>query len=146
MEEKINKLRRIILKRTWKVILAIATAELLYMLYSFFAKENKEDTHEQWFNAGHVSRFKPGSITPFISRHFFLTCLAEDNFLALSSRCTHLGCRLNVDTSKNELQCPCHASAFNARGEVLHPPAMRNLIRFEVKIENDSVFVKTSND
>lgn len=51
----------------------------------------------------------------------------------LSSVCPHLGCRINR-VEDSELVCPCHGSRFNARGEVMHGPAGRNLqpLRFEL--------------
>jgi Rieske Fe-S protein len=51
----------------------------------------------------------------------------------LSPTCTHLGCRIN-HAEGSQLVCPCHGSRFNARGEVLHGPAGRNLhpLRYEL--------------
>jgi cytochrome b6-f complex iron-sulfur subunit len=40
--------------------------------------------------------------------------------------------------------CPCHASAFDVRGEVLSPPAPRPLDLFPVRIENGIVKVDTT--
>jgi Rieske Fe-S protein len=37
--------------------------------------------------------------------------------------------------------CPCHASSFDIRGEVLSPPAPRPLDLFAVRIENNIVKV-----
>ncbi|SDU61970.1 QcrA and Rieske domain-containing protein [Jiangella alkaliphila] len=39
---------------------------------------------------------------------------------AVSGVCTHLGCRLVLNTSERRLDCPCHRSAFAVTGEVLH--------------------------
>ncbi len=38
--------------------------------------------------------------------------------------------------------CPCHASSFDIRGDVLSPPAPRPLDIFPVRIENDVVKVE----
>lgn len=42
-------------------------------------------------------------------------------------RCTHLGCRLKVDTAEGTLDCPCHGSRFTGAGEALYGPAQRDL-------------------
>jgi cytochrome b6-f complex iron-sulfur subunit len=39
--------------------------------------------------------------------------------------------------------CPCHASTFNAKGDVLNPPAPRALDLFPVIIEDGIVKVDT---
>ncbi len=49
-----------------------------------------------------------------------------EGMAVFSSTCPHLGCRINR-AEGGELVCPCHGSRFNARGELLHGPAVRNL-------------------
>lgn len=50
---------------------------------------------------------------------------------ALSLVCTHLGCTLNVTSSK--LSCPCHGSTFDRNGLVTHGPANKSLPRLRVQ-------------
>lgn len=52
-----------------------------------------------------------------------------------SSRCTHLGCRINL-AEGNELVCPCHGSRFNLDGSVVHGPATRYLQPLRYEIDN----------
>lgn len=56
-----------------------------------------------------------------------------EGMAVFSSTCPHLGCRINR-AEGGELVCPCHGSRFNARGELLHGPAGRNLqpLKFEL--------------
>ena len=70
--------------------------------------------------------------------------LADGGFLALSSRCTHLGCMVPWDGKQRVFPCPCHASRFDERGDVLAPPATRALDLFPVVIEGGIVKVDTS--
>lgn len=42
-------------------------------------------------------------------------------------RCTHMGCRLKVDTAEATLDCPCHGSRFTGDGAALYGPARRDL-------------------
>ena len=72
-------------------------------------------------------------------RVLFLVRKGEE-ILALSSRCTHLGCR--VKPKGKELVCPCHGGAFTQAGEPLRRPVTEPLERFDVRIENDHIQVK----
>ncbi|HEY6005257.1 MAG TPA: Rieske (2Fe-2S) protein [Anaeromyxobacter sp.] len=50
---------------------------------------------------------------------------------ALSSRCPHLGCR--IDRSEDGvLPCPCHGSRFDLQGKRLAGPAGTDLVRLAV--------------
>lgn len=94
--------------------------------------------------AGPVDNFAPGQVTPFAKGQFYLTRLADGGFLALSRKCTHLGCTVPWDDKTKRFACPCHASAFDERGVVLSPPAPRPLDLYAVRIENGIVKVDTS--
>jgi Rieske Fe-S protein len=51
-----------------------------------------------------------------------------DSLLFLSTRCPHLGCR--IDTYREgQLMCPCHGSRFDREGNLLEGPATRGLER-----------------
>ena len=53
-----------------------------------------------------------------------VTAVAEDTKMP---RCTHLGCRLKVDTAEATIDCPCHGSRFTGSGSALYGPAQRDL-------------------
>jgi cytochrome b6-f complex iron-sulfur subunit len=80
-------------------------------------------------------------VTPFNQGRFYLSRLADGGFLALYRKCTHLGCSVPWDAAQKMFVCPCHASAFDAQGNVLNPPAPRALDLFAVIIENGLVKV-----
>lgn len=61
----------------------------------------------------------------------------EENFVALSSICTHQGCTVNYNASSNQLPCPCHGSIFAVNGTVLNGPAGSSLDTFDVSREGD---------
>jgi len=60
-----------------------------------------------------------------------------------SSRCTHLGCKIN-HLQNSELQCPCHGSSFMLDGSVVKGPALRALdkLEFEIGETRDRITVK----
>jgi len=94
---------------------------------------------------GPVERFEPGSVTAFRDGHFYLVRLQDGGFLALHRKCTHLGCTVPWIADEQRFACPCHASAFDIRGEVLNAPAPRPLELFPIRIDNGNVLVDTTN-
>jgi len=55
---------------------------------------------------------------------------AEDGSLvAVSTRCTHLGCQVNFNSAERSWDCPCHGSRFAPDGSVLQGPAVHRLER-----------------
>ncbi len=55
----------------------------------------------------------------------------------LSSRCTHLGCRIS-ESIDGHLQCPCHGSEFAADGSVIKGPATKGLKQLAWKKDKDT--------
>jgi glycine/D-amino acid oxidase-like deaminating enzyme/nitrite reductase/ring-hydroxylating ferredoxin subunit len=51
----------------------------------------------------------------------------DGTLVAVSTRCTHLGCQLNWNAAERSWDCPCHGSRFNPEGRVLQGPAVRDL-------------------
>ena len=70
---------------------------------------------------------------------------AVQDFLALSSVCPHLGCRVHWESQNDRFFCPCHNGAFDREGKpVSGPPqaANQSLIRFPLKVENGLLFLE----
>jgi len=91
--------------------------------------------------AGPVERFEPGSVTAFPDGKFYLVRLEDGGFLAMHRKCTHLGCSVPWIVDEQRFACPCHASAFDIRGDVVNAPAPRPLDLFPVTIEKGIVKV-----
>lgn len=94
--------------------------------------------------AGLVGDISPGTVLPFKNGHFYLIRYNDGGFLALSLICTHLGCSIGWDSGRDQFICPCHASAFDNKGNVINPPASRALDAYRVFIEDGKVKVDTS--
>jgi len=52
---------------------------------------------------------------------------ADGSLVAVSTRCTHLGCQVNWNTAERSWDCPCHGSRFAPDGSVLQGPAVHRL-------------------
>lgn len=68
----------------------------------------------------------------------------DDDFIALSSVCPHLGCRVHWEPQNNRFFCPCHNGAFDRQGKATAGPpakAKQELIRFPVNVEEGMLFI-----
>jgi Rieske Fe-S protein len=55
---------------------------------------------------------------------------------AVSITCTHLGCTVRWFAAETTWDCPCHGSRFDHDGTVLQGPAVRDLRRFNITVED----------
>jgi Rieske Fe-S protein len=68
----------------------------------------------------------------------------EDKFnqyIALSSRCMHLGCPVRYVEAAERFICPCHGGVYNFRGEVAGGPPVRPLDRFYTYAANGFLYI-----
>jgi len=59
----------------------------------------------------------------------------ENAVIAISSRCTHLGCEVDLP-SNGMIDCSCHGSQFKTDGTVVKGPADKKLERFKAEIKD----------
>jgi nitrite reductase/ring-hydroxylating ferredoxin subunit len=67
------------------------------------------------------------------------------DFLALSSVCPHLGCRVHWEANNDRFFCPCHSGAFDRSGKATAGPpqaANQSLVQYPLKVENGLLFVE----
>jgi cytochrome b6-f complex iron-sulfur subunit len=137
--------RRSFLWQIWLLVGGVALLEYVLIAADFLRPHRKDGSGDGGVVvAGPRERFEPGSVTAFPQGKFYLARLEDGGFLALSRRCTHLGCTVPWDAGQGLFVCPCHASAFDITGEVLNPPAPRPLDLHPVRIENGIVKVNTA--
>jgi len=55
-------------------------------------------------------------------------------FVAISTRCMHLGCPVRFVEAAGRFICPCHGGVYNFRGEVDGGPPVRPLDRFYTQV------------
>ena len=62
-----------------------------------------------------------------------------NRFIALSSRCMHLGCPVRFVAAAERFICPCHGGVYDFRGMVAGGPPVRPLDRFYTRIKDGYV-------
>jgi len=138
--------RRGFLNVLWTALGLAALAEFLWLAFSFLrpARPGGAESHANTVTrAGPVASFEPGTVTAFQNGEFYLVRLDDGGILALSCKCTHLGCTVPWIEKEKKFLCPCHASAFDITGSVIRSPAARALDAFSVAVENNMVKVDT---
>jgi Rieske Fe-S protein len=66
----------------------------------------------------------------------------DDEIIAISTVCPHLGCAIDFDPESRKFTCPCHRSAFSLDGTVEFGPSPRPLDRLDVRIDEGRVAIK----
>jgi Rieske Fe-S protein len=65
-----------------------------------------------------------------------------NHFIALSSRCMHLGCPVRYVAAAERFICPCHGGVYDFRGMVAGGPPVRPLDRFYTRLNPTSGLVE----
>jgi menaquinol-cytochrome c reductase iron-sulfur subunit len=60
-------------------------------------------------------------------------------YVAISTRCAHLGCPVRYIQASQKFVCPCHGGVYGFEGEVEGGPPVRPLDRFYTRVENGRV-------
>jgi menaquinol-cytochrome c reductase iron-sulfur subunit len=74
----------------------------------------------------------------------WLRRVGDDQFIAFSMNCTHLGCPVRWLADANLFMCPCHGGVFYADGAVASGPPPKRLNQYPVRVQNDEVQILTS--
>lgn len=115
----------------------------------------KKAENQEWLRLGSASKVEIGTPTLFkvkVKRQagwivneteLSVYVLTENGreFKALSNICTHLGCRVRWIANQEEFLCPCHNAIFDKEGNVVDGPPPRPLDQYQVKIENDQLYI-----
>ena len=145
--------RRSFLGRMWIVLGGVALLEAIGGTVAFLRSGSKKKSARESspVRAGLIDDFPPGTLTYIPAGRCYLSRLDNGGFLAISRRCTHLGCAVPWVAERERFECPCHGSIFDRRGTVLQSPAPRALdihpvsfIRQEVLVETDKIIRRSS--
>ena len=109
-----------------------------------------------WWPAGDIGDLAENEPTPVIIRVtredgysqvsdrqvVFLVKSGDAQVTALSSTCTHLGCRVSWDPAAQVLKCPCHGGVFDRTGAVTAGPPPAPLARIQTRLDGEQVMVQ----
>lgn len=140
---------------TWAIGGLIGAAMVIPGIIYVVGPALKKNETQEWIRLGPVSKVEPGTPTLFKIKlkkqsgwivneeevSFYVYSEDGREYIALSNICTHLGCRVRWIESEAEFFCPCHNAVFDKTGQVVSGPPPRPLDRFDIKIENDQLFV-----
>ena len=147
--------RRRFLSRAFAVIQTAIGATVAFVMGGTVVGPAFGAKRASWWPAATLSDLIDGEPTPVTIRRahadgYRQTVNREVVFLiknngqvtALSSTCTHLGCRVAWDPESALLKCPCHGGRFDRNGEVKAGPPPAPLARFPTRIESGQVMVQ----
>jgi Rieske Fe-S protein len=105
-----------------------------------------------WLFVCTLDQIQPGEAMDFVTptgAKLVVTRLGEGaeaaDFLALSSVCPHLGCRVHWEVHNDRFFCPCHNGAFDKSGRPTAGPPLaagQSLVQFSLKVEQGLLFVE----
>jgi Rieske Fe-S protein len=63
---------------------------------------------------------------------------SPDEFIAISTRCAHVGCPVRFVEASGNFICPCHGGVYGFLGERIGGPPVRPLDRFQTRVNPDT--------
>ena len=86
----------------------------------------------------------PGKTTVYVrqfNRERDTTVEGQDNqpYVAISTRCAHVGCPVRYIQASQKFLCPCHGGVYGFEGQVEGGPPVRPLDRFYTRVTNGRV-------
>ena len=122
--------RRQFLTNIFKGFLGIAAAALVYPLVRFTSFSVKPKPR-------YIVIRKNIPVGGSYTEHDFILFLFDQGPVAISRRCTHLGCRVHYRQELQLIECPCHQSRFTLDGVRVAGPAKDNLSTYPVRLLHD---------
>ncbi len=86
---------------------------------------------------------KDGWLTATTRSLAYVKRVKEDEVIAISAACSHLGCIVTWEEEQKIFKCPCHDGSYDAEGKVISGPPPRPLRRHKTKIEDGRILLAT---
>jgi menaquinol-cytochrome c reductase iron-sulfur subunit len=148
--------RRRALTLAGQAVGGIAGAIIVLPAVGFAVAPIFEKPDELWESVGPPTRFndetyKPvvftivegigeaGKTTAFVRKGSAKQNEDPNTYIAISTRCAHLGCPVNYVSASKSFVCPCHGGVYDFQGKVIGGPPVRPLDRFQTRVEKGQV-------
>lgn len=129
----------------------IAGAAIVLPALGFAVAPIFEQPEEDWQPVGELEDFVPetyvprvitivqgigeaGKSTVYVRRGSADLGEDPDSYVAISTRCAHLGCPVRFVQAAGNFICPCHGGVYGFQGEVIGGPPVRPLDRFQTRV------------
>ncbi|MDO8682665.1 MAG: Rieske 2Fe-2S domain-containing protein [Armatimonadota bacterium] len=153
--EVIDESRRRFLSFAASLISAIVMSLMAIPLVGMFLGPLFMRRKELWIDLGGISSVRPDQPTKFTYSYVKIDGWFEKTVygsayvvsdatqpVVLSNICTHLGCGVRWDQSRNAFLCPCHTGVFDRNGNVVSGPPPRPLPVFQSRVSNGKIQIK----
>ena len=80
-----------------------------------------------------------GKTTAYVRRGSEAYDENPDEFIAVSTRCAHLGCPVRFVQAAQNFICPCHGGVYDFLGKRIGGPPVRPLDRFQTRVRGGQV-------
>ena len=130
--------RKFLLKLSWTGLSLYLAAFSAAVLKFFWPQVSNRP--ERSVQVGYPDDFRSGQVVYLPDRKLFIA-RNDNGFLALSARCTHLGCMVVWNRDHQMFLCPCHGGKFDAEGRNMEGPPPRPLALFEIRIDENGFLV-----
>jgi menaquinol-cytochrome c reductase iron-sulfur subunit len=134
---------------------AVISAALAVPAAAYLLFRPKPQNGSQWVDAAELNRLQPDKPEEVVFRRSrvdgwrvanekataWVVKLDDQNVVAYSPQCTHLGCAYHWDEQAKNFLCPCHTSTFGIDGKVLSGPAPRPLDRYVTRVDNGKLLI-----
>jgi Rieske Fe-S protein len=108
-----------------------------------------------WLHAGSLSALEDNAATPVtvrvarqdgytqtVDRQVIFLVKSAGGVKALSSTCTHLGCRVSWDGDAKQFKCPCHGGVYDQTGAVVSGPPPAPLASLMTRVDGDQILIQ----
>jgi len=112
-----------------------------YSLQFLFPSLKRTSTRKIFITT--IDQVGPGESHKFLDlkgQELTVTNTGEE-FIALSTKCTHLGCQVHWKRDDKVFYCPCHDGYFDAKGKVLRGPPPAPLRSYKVEVVDQAIYI-----
>jgi menaquinol-cytochrome c reductase iron-sulfur subunit len=149
--------RRRFLEKVCVALGSVCAAILGIPIVGFVVTPIFRKTTGKWVSVGKISDFQIGNTIKIditdpsplpwagitAKSALWLRRVNENEFIAFSVNCTHLGCPVRWLADADLFMCPCHGGVYYEDGTVAAGPPPKPLIRYDVRTANGQVEIKT---